>query len=143
MELKVKSEKCEVTSGFTLIEMLVVLAIIGILASILIAVIDPGGRQKAARDVVRKRHIAEIGQAAEAYYVENGDYPSQETLTEGDNAYIRNWPANDPAKAPNTYEVGASGSSFCVSVGEETHEDRYITYQPFPGKIMDNTAGCP
>jgi len=140
----VNCQPSTVRSGFTLIEMLIVIALIGILAAVLIGIINPGARQKAARDAIRKQHIVSIGQAAEAYYAENGNYPSQAQLTGGNNPYVRVWPTGDPGTGPNTYAVTteASAASFCVQVGQEVYEDRFIRYNSSSGKVEENTAGC-
>jgi type II secretion system protein G len=59
--------------GFTLIEMMVVLAVIGLLASVILASLNVA-RQK-ARDAKRKEDSAEVRKAIDLYYQEYGIYP--------------------------------------------------------------------
>lgn len=59
-------------SGFTIVELLIVIVVIGILAAITIASFN--GIQQKARDTQRKQHLADIAKALEIYYIRNGDY---------------------------------------------------------------------
>jgi prepilin-type N-terminal cleavage/methylation domain-containing protein len=60
--------------GFTIIELLIVIIIIGILA--LIGVVAYGNVQQSARDSKRQSDISSIHTALEAYYVQNSVYPA-------------------------------------------------------------------
>lgn len=61
------------TSGFTLVEILIVVIIITILASIV--AVSYNGAQGRARDSDRRADIANITKALEMYYDDNGAYP--------------------------------------------------------------------
>ncbi len=65
--------------GFTLIEILVVIAIIGILSSVVLASLATS-RAK-ARDAKRVADIDEVRKALELYYDSNGAYPPTNTPT--------------------------------------------------------------
>lgn len=59
--------------GFTLVELLVVMAIIGILAAIIM-----GGfrsSQRRSRDAIRKSDLRQVGQALELFYADYDKYP--------------------------------------------------------------------
>jgi prepilin-type N-terminal cleavage/methylation domain-containing protein len=60
-------------SGFTIIELLIVIAIIGILATLVLTNFQ--GAQAKGRDTVRKSDMNSIYQKLEEYYNENGGYP--------------------------------------------------------------------
>ena len=60
--------------GFTLLELLVVIGIIGLLASIL--VINLTSARRRARDTKRVADIRNIQTATEDYYGKNGKYPT-------------------------------------------------------------------
>ncbi len=60
-------------AGFTIIELLIVIAIIGILATLVLTNFQ--GAQAKGRDVTRKSDINSLYQKLEEFYNENGGYP--------------------------------------------------------------------
>ncbi len=71
--------------GFTIIELLIVIAIIGILATLVLTNFQ--GAQAKGRDTVRKNDINSIFAKLEEFYNENGGYPDgalDGTLVDGD-----------------------------------------------------------
>jgi len=62
-------------NGFTLLEILLVIGIIGILAAIVIIAINPGRSLAKSRDLQRKVGITEINKGLEQYYIDNNQYP--------------------------------------------------------------------
>lgn len=62
--------------GFTLIELILVTGVIGIFAAGVLAVLSPGQQVLKANDVRRKSDLGQIQRALEAYYQDNGRYPS-------------------------------------------------------------------
>ena len=67
------------TSGFTIVELLIVIAIIGILATI--GTLGFSRTQTMTRDAQRSSKSTVIAEALEKYYDKNGEYPSCNTLT--------------------------------------------------------------
>ena len=70
--------------GFTIVELLIVIVIIGILATLVIVTFS--GIQQKARDSQRKTDINAVQSHVEAYYASNGFYP---TLTELNDSTFR------------------------------------------------------
>ena len=66
--------------GFTLIEVLLVMAILGILVTIVVIAINPGQILKKTRDTRRKQDVVRIAEIMELYYAENGEYPRESAL---------------------------------------------------------------
>lgn len=67
--------------GFTLIEVLIVVAIIGILTAILVA--NYNDARKNSRDKIRKSDLKTLQLSLELYKAQNGQYPSQGCGTNG------------------------------------------------------------
>jgi general secretion pathway protein G len=63
--------------GFTLIEVLITTALIGIFSVGFMAVLDPAKRIQAARDSERKSDLKQIQAALELYRADQGDYPNR------------------------------------------------------------------
>jgi len=61
-------------SGFTIVELLIVIVVIGILAAIVITTFT--GVQKKGRDADRKSDINSMYSQVEVYFAENGKYPT-------------------------------------------------------------------
>lgn len=67
----------EKSGGFTIVELLIVIVVIGILAAIVI--VSYSGIQQRATDAVRQSDIDATAKALELYYVDNGKYPNYGT----------------------------------------------------------------
>jgi prepilin-type N-terminal cleavage/methylation domain-containing protein len=67
------SQRLNKSSGFTIVELLIVIVIIGILAALV--VIAYNGLQTRARDSTRVTDMRNIKTAIESYYADNGTYP--------------------------------------------------------------------
>ena len=61
-------------SGFTIVELLVVIVVIGILAAI--TIVSYTGISQRSRDASRSSDATSIQRAIDLYYVDNGSYPS-------------------------------------------------------------------
>jgi prepilin-type N-terminal cleavage/methylation domain-containing protein len=111
--------------GFTLIEVLVVVAIIGILASIVL--IGLGGTRSKARDAKRIAEVRQAQNALELYYNRCGFYPggvdcassapadwaTLATVLTTSDLGITNFPAADPSGNPYLYG-STDGTSYVV-----------------------------
>ena len=63
-------------AGFTLIEVLVVVGLIGVLVGGLLTIVDPRAQIGKANDAKRKSELTQLQRALETYYQDNGKYPN-------------------------------------------------------------------
>ena len=66
----------KIQSGFTLVELIVVIAIVGIMSGMAITVLNPIAQLQKSADAKRKSDLSQISKALEAYYSDHGKYPS-------------------------------------------------------------------
>ena len=68
------SLKRKAASGFTIVELLIVIVVIGILAALVVTTYN--GIQQKARDTERKTDVNALHGQIEAYSAQNGKYPT-------------------------------------------------------------------
>jgi prepilin-type N-terminal cleavage/methylation domain-containing protein len=89
-------------SGFTIVELLIVIVVIAILATI--SIVSYTGIQNRAKASAAQANAVSVQKAAEAYYAENGSYPT--TLVQFNTSLVK-YPTNvtvsitDPAGGTN------------------------------------------
>jgi len=66
------------TKGFTIVELLIVIVVIGILAALVITTFT--GVQQSARNTERQTDVKAIHGQVEAYYAKNGKYPTLDNM---------------------------------------------------------------
>jgi general secretion pathway protein G len=118
--------------GFTIVELLIVIVVIGILAALVIVTFS--GIQQRARNTERQTDINAIQGHLEAYYADEGAYPTLAMLT--DDAFrAEHMKGLDPAAlvAP-----GATGGAEIAAGASTTTQYQYEVWSD----TVDNTA-CP
>lgn len=110
-------------NGFTLVELMVVIVIIGLLATVVMINVLPS--QDRAMATKARADIATLGQAMEMYRLDNMRYPPSLTALSqpragGGGSYVRSLP-NDPWGRPYQMDVpGQNGAPFdIVSLGAD------------------------
>jgi general secretion pathway protein G len=103
--------------GFTLVELLVVISLIGILASLLIVSLE--GSRKSARDGRRKADLEQIRTALEMYRRDSttNSYPTSPlTTATGFSNYLPNIPIDPLTTTPYSYTPGTGTYTLCASL---------------------------
>jgi prepilin-type N-terminal cleavage/methylation domain-containing protein len=151
-DMKQKSSR----KGFTLIEMLIVIAIIGILSSIVLVGLGPV--QRRGRDARRQSDLRGAQNALELYYNKCGRYPGDENCGDTKPA---NWDKlsdiighsnigvpklpNDPSAASEKnyyYGVSDDGSSYVIGATLEDLNNQVFNDSP-SGNIHEVDCGKP
>ncbi len=112
-------------AGFTLIELMIVIVILGVLAGIVIFAV--GGITDTGNLAACKSDIKTVDVAVEAYLAKNGAYPADlaPTLTTSPNRFLR-------------AQTGLAGSTLTNTTGGYV-----VTYAgPPTGDVTSNMAGC-
>ena len=138
--------------GFTLVELLIVIAIIGVLAALLMSNFI-GVRQR-ARDAQRKSDLKQIQSALELYRSDLGLYPATISacgakLTGGSpvNTYMEKIPC-DPSSSYNgrNYAYWSDASSYYIAACSENSSDsQAVAYSGVPTVVKDidtNERSC-
>ncbi len=114
--------------AFTLIEILIVIAIIGLLATVIIA--SMSGAKLRAQDARRIEDIAAIKKALEVYMASNARYPdSLLVLTQGSDHLLSDVPkdpSGDPTRAYQ-YATSSDATDFVLKAQLST-KDRALNY---------------
>ena len=103
--------KSQISKGFTLLEVLVVIAIIAILISIGSAAYTSA--QKKSRDARRQADLKSVQNGFEQYYADNTAYPTAGSCTVGA-AYLPAGVPKDPkTNVAYTITCDATGATYC------------------------------
>lgn len=145
LKIKLRNKK-----GFTLVELLIVVAIISVLATLLMANFI-GVRQR-ARDAQRKADIRQIQSALELYRSDQGNYPAavnnavgacNSALTGGSSTYMQKIPC-DPNSTYNSgdYYYTSSGTAYQICSCLENTGDNQGVADRTDGNTCGTASNC-
>jgi general secretion pathway protein G len=124
-------ERAREEGGFTLIELMIVIVILGILAGIVLFAV--GGITDRGTTAACKTDLSTIQTGVEAYYAKQGSYPAHlvPDLTDpaGGNQFLK-------------WDAGFSGSTDATGPASDVHTGTgySVTYDPSTGDVT--AAGC-
>ncbi len=151
---------CILSKGFTLVELLVVMGVIAVLATVLISVINPNTQFAKARDGQRKAYLEQIRSALEQYRADQGSYPvvpntqyylitcgTGNSFSGGQTTYIVNFPC-DPLGSSQSYNggnfvyQGTTGTTYnLVACLEIASDPQAISASQLPSGIPSSNCG--
>lgn len=130
------------SSGFTLVELLTVVGIIGILIIGALTVINPIAQFQKANDAKRKSDLSQIQKALEVYYQDNGKYPPVSSYKivrlDGTTAdwntqftpYMSTLPKDPKIQQTYIYFVSSNRQSYWLYASLENNTDRQFCNGP-------------
>ncbi len=102
--------------GFTIIELVIVIAIIGVLLAVIFVALDPATRLQQARDAVRQNDVQEILSAVKLYQADNGEHLAAiESLSAGNVYMIVNGKTTGCDDQNRACTTGVTGDMHCVN----------------------------
>jgi len=138
---KLKSRSRKFQSAFTLVELLVVMAILGVLVTLI-----AGGfrtAQMRGRDAKRKSDLKEIANSLELYFSDHGQYPPSNAglvlgcpattgscawgsgeFTDGETVYFKTMPADPSSDLNYFYRAFSSNQKFQIYAHLENPRDK-------------------
>lgn len=139
------------TAGFTLIEIVLVIALIGVVATLLVSLVDPVRQFKKSNDAKRKADMHQLQAVFELYRADQNQYPDilppcgSELLVDT-TVYMKKIPC-DPKNSgqlqysyvrltPDTYTLTA-----CLENVSDPQKDEPNAINPSGGTYCDGTTG--
>jgi general secretion pathway protein G len=104
--------------GFTLIELIVSIAILAVLSTFLLAAVNPFEQFQKAQDTRRKSDLSQMQKALESYYQDKGRYPA---TSGAPNYYFQTSDVIDPVK-----EWGTSWAPYMTIIPIDNGGRKYI-----------------
>ncbi len=107
--------------GFTLIELVIVIGILGILMAVVISVLNPARFLAKGRDTRRQSDLRLIQAALEAYYSQKNEYPDPTDFTFGAAwpGYLTLVPQDPSTGRLYCYEQTESGQGYVLCANSE------------------------
>jgi prepilin-type N-terminal cleavage/methylation domain-containing protein len=141
--------------GFTIVELLIVIVVIGILA--LLVITTYSGIQAKARNSKRQTDVQSIQTQLEAFFSQNGYYPNlgdmndstwlntnmksldQNALIDPSNPTNSKTLADTPTDKQYSYQVTKSDGSSCEGTGNDTSCAKYTLTAKYEGTVNGQT----
>src|SRR3989304_8435510 len=99
--------------GFTLVELLIVIAIISILVTMVLIAINPIRVINDSRDTKKRSELNQVKTSLQLYFNENNRYPDPSEMgTGGSVPFVDTYMRQLPAEWATNYSYGSSGADY-------------------------------
>jgi prepilin-type N-terminal cleavage/methylation domain-containing protein len=115
--------------GFTLIEVILTITIIGAMSTLLLVLINPATQFKRARDGQRKADMRQLQSALELYRSDQNAYPTNlpacgSALSQGGTIYLQKVPCDPVNVGQLQYRYSNTGSTYSLIACLENTSDK-------------------
>lgn len=122
--------------GLTLIELLIVIAVLGILAAAVLVAINPTVKLAQTKDSQRKASVSQLGNAMQSYLTLNGKYPLSSSGWIGDLISAGELKTAPPQIPNNAYCSTNNQNGYCYYVNANQSEAKIYV-------LLESPSGCP
>ena len=129
--------------AFTLVELLIVISIVAILASVLLSVVNPERQRNIAKDSVNKATMYKIAESVESYRIitNSTTYPPMLFNNNLPAFQLLSISAGDlPANL--NYLKNSDNTNFCICIPGLVNKNIYFWYKSSTKKIEELTTAC-
>jgi type II secretory pathway pseudopilin PulG len=127
--------KRNLDSGFTLVELLLVVSLIIILTGVLLNLLNKRGIRDKATDSVRMATLQRLSEALETHGAFEGSYPMDQSEAQS-SVYVENWPDDIPYSYSTT-EVSGVAVEFQLFVEKVATSSEVFFYSSKVGEVID------
>jgi prepilin-type N-terminal cleavage/methylation domain-containing protein len=138
--------------GFTMIELLIVIAVLGVLATAVLSAINPIEQINRGRDTGTRSDAEQLLSAIDRYYTSKGYYPWQTGATDNDDLGVpwtqvedTNWQDDDAQAVLDKISTGGTAElkvAFINKISAEGHNTLYIYNANAVGSENNSTYVC-
>ena len=125
--------------GFTIVELLIVIVVIGILAALVITTFT--GIQQKARDTERETDIKALQGQIEAYYAQKGNYPTRTNLND-ETWRSTNMKGLDKEAMKDPKNGATDGSQYTVAATVSATQYRYDVLNASDASCESDETTC-
>lgn len=133
--------------GFTMVELLLVVSIIGILSGAMVTLIDPIRQKNISQDAVNKGNMLKLAESIEAYYIAAGlsQYPPLADLTNENVPTVTKGSWTQLSQQGIVYTTSTSQDNFCLCIPSKKDSSKYFLYKSSSeAKTLEELVGsCP
>ena len=122
--------------GFTLIELMMSIAIIGILAGVTVSVINPAKQRNFAADGVRRSNMEKLVQAIESDCSAEAACPAAGDINDSSSTLRKIYLQQAPPTT-ETYTYNVSGNNYIIYVPLASDTSRYWKYDNSWGELRE------
>lgn len=129
--------------GFTMIELLIAISIIGLLAGISISVINPQRQRNIAQEAINKQTMYKISEGVDSYYIVTNSavYPTNLFNEDGSSLpLLQLTPSDTPPSL--VYKTSLDKTEFCLCLPSLVKKDSFLWFNSSTDDLIESEYSC-